>query len=51
MKYTDEQRQQISVDSVGKTIESLEWDSEDEYWVMTFTDGSECCFRFMAELI
>jgi hypothetical protein len=38
----------------GKTVESLEFVEADgdcpSYWVMTFTDGSETSFRFMAEL-
>ena len=50
MKYTEEQRRQISQQARGKTVESLEWEQEG-YWVMTFTDGSEISFRFMAELI
>jgi hypothetical protein len=34
----------------GKTIASLEWDDEGDYWVMTFTDGSEICWaETMAE--
>ena len=36
-------------DSAGKTIQKCEWD-EDGYWVFTFTDGSELCFKSMAEL-
>ncbi len=49
--YTKEQRAQISKDATGKIVESLEWDEEGGYWVMTFTEGAEMCFRFMAELI
>ena len=48
MKWTAEQRQQISDQAAGKVVESLDY--EDDYWVMTFTDGSEISFRFMAEL-
>jgi hypothetical protein len=52
MKYSEQQRLQISANAKGKTVESLEWESEDGgYWVMTFTDGSETTFRFMAELV
>jgi hypothetical protein len=52
MKYGEQQRLQISAGATGKTVESLEWESADGgYWVMTFTDGSEISFRFMAELI
>jgi hypothetical protein len=51
MTFTEEQRARISADAAGKTVESLEWEQEDGgYWVMTFTDGSETSFRFMAEL-
>jgi hypothetical protein len=51
MRYTAEQRQQISKQAAGKVVESLEFEEEDGgYWVMTFTDGSEISFRFMAEL-
>ena len=54
MIYSAEQRRQIAEQAAGKTVESLEWSAEpdgsDGYWVMTFTHGSEICFRFMAEL-
>ena len=51
MIYTDEMKKRISDDAKGKIVESLKWDEVDKYWVMTFTDGSEICVRFMAELI
>lgn len=52
MEYTTEQRRQIIADAAGKTVESLEWEPDQGgYWVMTFTDGSEISFRFMAELV
>jgi hypothetical protein len=50
MNYTAEQRQQISAMAPGRTVESLEFEEDGGYWVMTFTDGSEISFRFMAEL-
>lgn len=49
MEYTEEQRKMLSEEAKGKTVESLEWD--EDYWVMTFTDGTETCFRLMAELV
>lgn len=49
--WTAEQRAEICAQAAGKTVESLEWDPEGRYWAMTFTDGSEICFRFMAELV
>lgn len=49
MRYTAQQRNQVIADSTGKTIAALEWDETDSYWVMTFTDGTEMAFRFMAE--
>jgi hypothetical protein len=51
MRYEPAMRQQISADARGRTIRSLEWDDPGGYWVMTFTDGSEITFRFMAELV
>lgn len=55
IRYTPEQRKRMSEESKGKTIESLEWEDQDEkwgeYWVMKFTDGSETSIRFMSELI
>jgi hypothetical protein len=51
MKYTDEQRAQISEQSKGKIVESLIWEPEDECWRMTFTDGSEMSLRLMAEMV
>ena len=50
VRFTEEQRDRIEADAKGKTVESLEYDEEGDYWVMTFTDGSETSFRFMAEL-
>lgn len=50
MRYTGKQRQEI-IDSIkGKVIEELEYDEEEKYWTLIFTDGSEFSFRFMAEL-
>lgn len=51
---TPEERNRI-IDAVkGRQVVSLEWSTEpdgsDGYWVMNFDDGSEICFRFMAEL-
>lgn len=45
MKYSPEQRNQIIKESEGKIIKSLEWDEDDEYWIMIFTDGSELMAR------
>ena len=50
MKFTPEMRIKISNEAKDKVIKSLQWDEEDEYWVMTFTDDSEISFRLMAEL-
>ena len=50
MKYTLQQQEQISREAAGKRVQSLEYDSVGRYWVMTFDDGSEINFRFMAEL-
>lgn len=40
----------MSEEAKGKIIKSLEYVEEDHYWVMTFTDETEICFRFMAEI-
>lgn len=50
MPYTPEQRERMIEESKGKVIDTMEWVSEDEYWVIKFTDGTEMCVRFMAEL-
>lgn len=50
MNYTAEQRREISAMASGKTVESLEFEEDGGYWVMTFAEGSEISFRFMAEL-
>lgn len=50
MKYTPEQRNNISEVCKGRIIESMEWEPEGKYWVITFTDGDELCVRLMAEL-
>lgn len=45
-------RESISKEAKGKVVESLEWTEADGgYWAMTFTDGQEISFRFMAELV
>jgi len=49
--WSDEQRRRISEEARGKTVESLEYEPGGAYWVMTFTDGSEISFRFMAEMV
>jgi hypothetical protein len=54
VKYTAEQRRAIIEQGPGKTVKSLEYDAGGHgggHWVMTFTDGTEICFRFMAELV
>ena len=50
MRYNEEQRGSIIKESIGKTITDLEYVERDRYWVMSFSDGSEMSFRFMAEL-
>jgi hypothetical protein len=52
MKYTPAQRKQIGEEAAEKQVESLEYEDGPGagYWVMTFTDGTEISFRFMAEL-
>ena len=51
MKYSKEQREMIIKHSIGKTIADLYYEETEEYWVMTFTDGSETSFRFMSEIV
>lgn len=51
MQYTEKQREEIAAQAAGKTVESLEWEPEDGYWVMTLDDESEISFRLMAELV
>ena len=49
MKYTVEQKQEIIKTMKGRVVECLEYDDIVGYWIMEFTDGTEFCFRFMAE--
>lgn len=51
MAFNTEQRKSIKNQAKDKTIEQLEYVALGEYWVMTFTDGTEFSFRFMAELV
>lgn len=51
MKFTLSERVVIMEKSKGKVIESMSYDESEEYWTMTFTDGSEMSFKFMAEMI
>lgn len=48
--YSDAQRKQISEMAKGKVIESMEWEPQGRYWVITFTGGEELCVRLMAEI-
>ena len=50
-QYTKEQRDTIHKEAIGKKVTDLEWDDEDKYWVMTFDDNSEICFRFLSEIL
>ena len=50
MKYTAAMIAEIEAAATGKVVESLVHDEVGDYWVMTFTDGSELCFRLMSEL-
>lgn len=49
-KFTPELRRRFSEESKGKVVESIEYDDVEDYWVITFTDGSELAIRLMAEL-
>ena len=46
----NEQREELIKASIGKVVEDMEYDKEDEYWTMTFTDGLEMSFKFMSDL-
>jgi len=51
MRYNQKQRESIIKESIGKIVTEMEYVEGDRYWVMTFSDGSEMSFRFMAELV
>lgn len=48
--YTDDERQIISAQAEGKTIEIMEWVADGQYWIIGFTDGTEVAVRLMAEI-
>lgn len=50
-RFNEELKNRMSQDAVGKVVASLEYEQEEDHWVMTFEDGSEMSFRFMAELV
>lgn len=50
MEYSQEQRDQIIASVLGNTVQDLYYEKEGGYWVMVFSNGTETCFRFMAEL-
>jgi hypothetical protein len=50
MKYTDRQRKQLIESIKGKKVASLEYETEGDYWVITFDTGEEISIRLMAEL-
>jgi len=52
MKYSKEQNKQISLtgrhisDALrGKIIDSMNWDTDGEFWVVTFKSGEKVSFR------
>jgi hypothetical protein len=53
--YSAEQREEMIKQMKGKTIVDVYYEDADQrsgpYWVMSFDDGSETSFRFMAELV
>jgi len=55
IRYTKEQREQLSKDMAGKKVEKLYYEDGDTksgpYWVMEFEGGGEICFRFMSEIV
>jgi hypothetical protein len=55
VRYSPEQRKAIAAQARGNVVRDLEWSEEtdetDGYWVMTFEDNTELCFRLMAELV
>ena len=51
MRYNAEQQESIIKESIGKTVTGMEYVENGNYWVFTFSDGSEMSFRFMAELV
>jgi hypothetical protein len=47
-------RRELSQEIEGKVIESMEWEQDEKYWVITFTDGPEIHVRlihFSADLL
>jgi len=50
-RYNKEEREKMKKLVVGQKIIDLEYDDEDDYFIMVFEDNSETCFRLMADLI
>ena len=45
-----EWREAVTRNAAGKTVADLAFDEDGDYWVLSFTDGTEICFnRTMAE--
>jgi hypothetical protein len=56
--HDQKQHEQISAETKGKTVRSLEWSESDNdtdgvggYWVITFTDGSVIAFQLRPEAV
>lgn len=48
--YSQDAINRISREAEGKTVKTLHHDDAG-YWVMTFSDDSECSFMFMTEVL
>jgi len=49
-RFNEEQIEQMKTSIVGKKVANLYYEKEGDYFVMEFDDGTETCFRFMADL-
>ena len=50
-RYNDTQIEEMRKLITNKKVIELEYDDEDDYFVLMFEGGFEMCFRYMADLV
>ena len=50
-RYSEQQIDTMKKTMLGKKVTDFYYESEGDYFVMVFDDGSETSFRFMADLL
>lgn len=49
-RYNEKQIEQMKTYLINQRIKDFYYEKDDDYYVIILEDGSEFCFRFMADL-